>query len=178
MQTNWIFGSAVELALCFLLSVVVTWMGFRATTASTPDLDDVDELRKGNVAVAIVLAAMLASSGLVLREAVYPVVATLRTFMSADTGVEGWIQWLGHAAAFLLGACFTAVVGLVLGVRLFTAMTPELDEAAEVRRGNVAVAIVVGTVILVVGMFIGQGVGSLLEAVMPWGDLPTVVEPR
>jgi uncharacterized membrane protein YjfL (UPF0719 family) len=43
-------------------------------------------------------------------------------------------------------------VGTGLGVKFFDMMTPGLDEMEELRKGNIAVAIVVAAVILAIGI--------------------------
>ncbi len=59
----------------------------------------------------------------------------------------------------ILKACGWAVlsallmgVGTGLGVKFFDMMTPGLDEMEELRKGNIAVAIVVAAVILAIGI--------------------------
>ena len=53
----------------------------------------------------------------------------------------GW----AFLSALLMG------VGTGLGVRFFDMMTPGLDEMEELRKGNIAVAIVIAAVILAIG---------------------------
>ncbi len=45
-------------------------------------------------------------------------------------------------------------VGLGVALRIFTALTPNLDEMEELRKGNWAVAIVLAAVILAMGVVI------------------------
>ncbi len=45
-------------------------------------------------------------------------------------------------------------IGLGVALRVFTALTPNLDEMEELRKGNWAVAIVLAAVILAMGMVI------------------------
>jgi len=53
----------------------------------------------------------------------------------------GW----AFLSALLMG------VGTGLGVKFFDMMTPGLDEMEELRKGNIAVAIVIAAVILAIG---------------------------
>ena len=50
-------------------------VALRIFTALTPDLNEMEELRKGNLAVAIVLAAVIVAMGIVIAVAVLPEVA-------------------------------------------------------------------------------------------------------
>lgn len=47
-------------------------------------------------------------------------------------------------------------VGTGLGVKFFDIMTPGLDEMEELRKGNIAVAIVVAAVIVAIGFVMGM----------------------
>ena len=50
-------------------------VALRIFTALTPDLNEMEELRKGNLAVAIVLAAVIVAMGIVIAVTVLPEVA-------------------------------------------------------------------------------------------------------
>ena len=63
----------------------------------------------------------------------------------------GW----AFLSALLMG------VGTGLGVKFFDMMTPGLDEMEELRKGNIAVAIVIAAVILAIGFVMATAlVGS------------------
>ena len=61
----------------------------------------------------------------------------------------------------LLGAFFTLTL-MAVGYRVFDRMTP-FDTSAELRKGNVAVGIVVGSIIVGVGIAIGFVIGMGLN---------------
>lgn len=58
----------------------------------------------------------------------------------------GW----AFLSALLMG------MGTGLGVKVFDLMTPGVDEMEELRKGNIAVAIVVAAVILSIGFVMGS----------------------
>jgi hypothetical protein len=57
-ETIPLVSGLVELALSFVLGILVAFGAFRLFARLTKDLDEVDEIRKNNVAVAIVLAGL------------------------------------------------------------------------------------------------------------------------
>ena len=69
----------VELLLSFVLGILVAFGAFRLFSRLTKDMDEVDEIRKNNVAVAVVLVSMVVSTGLVARAAIYPVIGALQS---------------------------------------------------------------------------------------------------
>ena len=47
-------------------------VAFKVFTALTPKIDEVEELKKGNIGVAIVMAAVIIATGIVVAVAVMP----------------------------------------------------------------------------------------------------------
>jgi uncharacterized membrane protein YjfL (UPF0719 family) len=60
-----------------------------------------------------------------------------------------------------------SLAAIWLALRIFLRLTREIDELAEIRANNVAVAFVLGCVIVVIGLFLGHGIQSLLAAIIP-----------
>lgn len=82
--------------------------------------------------------------------------------MEADTPCNPGGQ-VDSILAEILKACGWAAlsailmgVGTGLGVKFFDIMTPGLDEMEELRKGNIAVAIVVAAVIVAIGFVMGM----------------------
>lgn len=66
------------------------------------------------------------------------------------------LQSLGFAAAF--GAL--GILLAILGYKLFDLIETKIDFADEIKKGNVAVAIVVGSFLVGICIVIGRAVGS------------------
>lgn len=65
-----------------------------------------------------------------------------------------WME-IGRAFVWALTAALAMGVSLGIVIKIFDAFTPGLDEIDELRKGNVAVAIVLGAVVLATGIVIG-----------------------
>ena len=50
----------------------------------------------------------------------------------------------------------------------FLRLTRDLDELAEIRGNNVAVAVTLGVTVAVMGLFISDGLSSLMQALVPF----------
>ena len=173
MQVVAIVAGLAELVLSLALGVLTAYVGFRLLARMTRDLDEVAELRRNNAAAGVLLAALLLALALVVRQASYPAISALKTGLLHGLGVAGALKVLGLAAAYVAVALAVAVVAIGIGVRLFLALTRDLDELAEIRANNLAVAIAQGAVVVVLGIFLAQGVGSLLSALIPY---PAITE--
>ena len=69
--------------------------------------------------------------------------------------VEAYLITFGWA---IIGAVSMAI-GLVLAIKIFDLATTRLDEWEEIKNGNMAVAVVIGSVVLAVAYVIGSAVG-------------------
>ena len=79
---------------------------------------------------------------------------------------------LGHAALSLA----VGALALSLGVWLFTSMTRDVDELREIRRGRLAPAIVLATVIVVLALLTAPGLETALSGLIPFPQLPPGLE--
>ncbi|HYO71095.1 MAG TPA: DUF350 domain-containing protein, partial [Archangium sp.] len=61
---------------------------------------------------------------------------------------------------------------LALGMLLFDRITPGVDELAEVRRGNVALALVLAAILLVLAWLTAPGLQAALNGLIPFPELP------
>ncbi len=130
------------------------------------------ELARGNVAEGVLQASAIFAFGILAQHAVRA------TFSAIDLSFHGErfsgtvlvttaIYGLIHVGvAFLVGA-----VVLGAGTWLFTILTRHVDEMAEVRKGNVAPALVLGAVIIVLAMVTSGGLETALEGLLPLPEL-------
>ena len=157
----------VELLLSFVLGILVAFGAFRLFARLTKDMDEVDEIRKNNVAVAVVLVSMVVSTGLVARAAIYPVIGALQSALVSELGPGAVAAVAGRGVLYVLLSFAGAAGAIATGTKIFLRLTRDIDELAELRRNNVAVAIVLAGFILVMGLFLSRGVESLLAALVP-----------
>ncbi|HOO10790.1 MAG TPA: DUF350 domain-containing protein, partial [Cyclobacteriaceae bacterium] len=67
-----------------------------------------------------------------------------------------------------IAASYTAgVVVSLLGITIYTGLTP-LDEFAELKNNNLGVALIVGTIIIVLTLLTRDGVNLLMESQIPY----------
>jgi uncharacterized membrane protein YjfL (UPF0719 family) len=89
--TTWDVGSAflfralvaqaLQLAVGLLLAVLTLMLGFLLFAALTRGIDEIDELRKGNLAVAGLMAGVVIGMGLMVSEAVAKIMTLVSTVL-------------------------------------------------------------------------------------------------
>jgi len=128
------------------------------------------QLREGNVAVGLVLAASILAMAILVAPAVSGTFGALDLLRRSAPGLGlAWV--LAYAAAHVAAALGVAMGLLVVGARSFVRLTPEVDEIAEIRAGNVASALVLAAVLVALAMLAEQGVATMLDGLLP---LPTL----
>ena len=50
----------------------------------------------------------------------------------------------------------------------FLRLTHDIDELREIRHNNVAVAITLGVTVVIMGIFLSDGLGTLVQAIVPF----------
>ncbi|NRA97736.1 MAG: DUF350 domain-containing protein [Planctomycetes bacterium] len=168
MQNIGLISGAVQLIVSLLAGLSVAYVSFRAFRWLHRDLDPVKALKDHNVAMAIVLASMVVGTGLVVLQALEPVVSTLQTTLY--DGVTFWsgLAFLGLALGHLALVLFIAIVGITFATSVFTRLTPNIREFDEIKDKNVAVAITLAAVILLMSMFLAHGSQIFLSSLVPY----------
>jgi uncharacterized membrane protein YjfL (UPF0719 family) len=167
MNLTVVMLALVEFLITALTSVLVVYTNYRLFIATNTDYDAEAELKKDNLGVAFLLAAQLIAAGLIVREGMYPTVNMLRLYYTAPTPYLTGTEVIALVAAHLGLVFFIAVTTISLALRLWGRLTKGIREGDELKRGNSAVGIVLGGVVLCVAMFISDGVSRLTKALIP-----------
>jgi uncharacterized membrane protein YjfL (UPF0719 family) len=157
-----IFLSIVQLLLAVVLSALAAYLGAWVFNRSTPGLDEWAELRKGNPAVGVVMGAVIVGVAIILRPALQ--VVTLRL----DTGATLEVVWRLLAQALLVAVGLAVALAIItFALWLFTHLTVELDEWAEIGKGKVGVAVMLAGVIFAAALLSGAALDSILKLLFP-----------
>jgi uncharacterized membrane protein YjfL (UPF0719 family) len=155
---------AIGLGLAVIALFVSLWLAMKAVEMAismfdkvTEGIDEWEELKKGNVAVGILMAAVILAVGNIISSSV--------------TGLTGALMHPAFEVAFVLKvvvAVINLVIGLWIGtyviglaIRILDKMTKNIEEMKEIAKGNVAVAIMVAGVLISVSVVVGQGVEGI-----------------
>lgn len=167
--------SLAEFALSLGLSIFVVFWSYKSFIHANSSYDGEDEIRKGNTAVAILIAALTFSAALVMRETIYPVVSILTLGLTgSEENSHGVLTLTAYAAGHLVLGFLLSVGTVQVALKTFSHINRTLDEDAEIARGNTAVAVIMATVVLIVAMFMQQGVGSVTKSLIPQPKLGTM----
>lgn len=160
-------GTLLVVVLGLVLAPLVGLLVFK-TVGYILQMEDVGAaLRDGNRAVALIMAACVLANGLVLREVLQP---SWNALMYVANDTSGLIDWLSILGMQLVVAQVGALLGMASMLVIFSSLTSDLDERAEVAKGADALGLVLASGVLLSGLLMADAVAPLLDALVPYPD--------
>jgi len=153
----------IQLIVGLALAMGSVYLGLKMFDRMIEGIDELAELKKGNVAVAILLGAIVFSIANIVQAGVVGLTKSIVPGMS----------FMHMAAAVIIGL-FNLSVGVVLSVlsiyvavNVLDKITVGIDEFKELKKGNVAVAILMAAVLFAVSYVISGAVAGMAASVSP-----------
>ena len=172
MDTSLLLIGIAKLAFGFLVGALGVFVGSRGLNALLRFQDADGEQRKGNVAAATMTAAGLLALGILVREAVIATFSAMGLLWHGRSPAPKMLlQFALYGVVHISVALVVGTLMLAIGVRLFAALTRNVDELAEIRSGNVAPALVLGAVLIALAAATAPGLETMLDGLLP---LPTL----
>lgn len=160
----------IAYVVAVLVSSTLVFVTFRLNTMLRKREAQVAKLRDGHRSMAITLGATLLSQAILLRHVVFPVMAVIRdlfTQRGEDTPVGSILL---QVLIFFIVISLLSIGSVWMGGLLFTRMTGELDEQAEIENDNLAVAIFYAFVIISITLILNEGMEDLSRSLIPYGQ--------
>ncbi|MFN8596028.1 MAG: DUF350 domain-containing protein [Anaerolineae bacterium] len=156
-----LFLSGAQLVISIVTAALVAYLSIWLFDKTTRNIDEWNELRKGNVAVGVVLASIIVGVGLILRPGLAPAALNLDVGPTNAVVIRLVVQLIQILIGLLL-----AVISIGGSVWLFTRLTGAIDEWAEIARGNVSIAIVLAGVIIATSLIVGTALDAILQLII------------
>lgn len=126
------------------------------------------DIHHNNQAFGIFMASVLFSVGLTMSSVIPPLLSLFRIFASRNmSGFELAWKFFVYGGIYIALAYVFAVVICATGVFLYTVITP-IDEFYELKNNNIAVALIVGSIIITLSLLTNNGVTLLIESFIPY----------
>ncbi|MCE8423363.1 MAG: DUF350 domain-containing protein, partial [Candidatus Methanoperedens sp.] len=141
----------IQLVIAIVLAVAALYIGFSVLGKITKGIDEEKEIAKGNTAVGILVASVFIAIGIVVQSGVSGISVGISQAMK--------VGMAGGAIAIIIVSILQLVLGIVLAIvaiylalNILDKLTKGIDEFAELKKGNVAVALEMAGVIITVAI--------------------------
>jgi len=143
----------LRLILAIIFAIVALYIASWVLGKITKEIDEWKEIGKGNYAVAIYMAGIFISVAIIVGPGIIGLFRTL----DAIGIVLGFAQ--------LVLALILAVAMQYIGLSVLGKLTKGVDEWNEIKKGNVAIGIVMAAIVIAISTIVAQGVESIIQAI-------------
>jgi len=84
------------------------------------------------------------------------------------------LDGLKYTGLFLTIIIITIALVIFISIKLFTYMTKSINEFQEIKKNNIAVAILTATIIISISLLVKESMYLLLETFVPYPELPKI----
>jgi len=156
----------IQLIVSIIFAVVALYLGFAVLSKITKGIDEEKELAKGNAAVGIIVAAVFVAIALVVESGVSGLSAGISKALALGLFSADGLITIGLSFFQLIAGIVLAVVAIYLALNILDKLTKGVEEFEELKKGNVAVALEMGGVIIAVAWIIQSGVIGITAALI------------
>ena len=156
-------------AVAVVASTLLIFLAYRVNLLVTRSQEE-EMLLSGHRSIAIAMGAILLSEAVLLRHAVFPVMAVVRDLFLQPIGAARTLAVVLQCALFFVIIGVLSIASVIVSVWLFTRLTGRIPEQEEIRKDNVAVAIFFALTILSVTVIVNEGMEDLSRSLIPYGS--------
>ncbi len=150
----------VQFIVGLVLAMVSVYIGLKMFDRLTKGINEWEEIKKGNVAVGILLAAVILSIANVIQSGVLRITADIGGGQSVGVMMVGLLVGIVN----LIIGLVAAVIAIYIAIRVLDKITKDIDEFKEIAKGNVAVAVIMAGVLIAVSFIIAAAVAGFSNA--------------
>ncbi|UCE40909.1 MAG: DUF350 domain-containing protein [Candidatus Aminicenantes bacterium] len=169
-----IFG-LLEFLVSVLISFILIFGSYRIILVLTRRIDEEKQLRKKNVSVGIVLGSIFIGEALVVKQALYPVMAVIQLFiLGQEKDLGSFTEVLLYSLGYVFLAGILAILCILFSFWLFNRFTPNIDTYQEITENNLAVALLMALFIVGICLLMSAGVSGLVRALIPFPEIGSI----
>jgi len=159
----------VQIFLSVLIAITIVYAASKIFRKLIVGINETDELKKNNVAVALLNASIVLALILVVKKSIESAITIFgNTLRNPDTVLTSYLQtgliMIGH---IVLGGII-AFAAIFAALQIFIKLTDDLDELKEIKENNTAVGILLGIIIVSMALLLQPGVDTILNSLIPF----------
>ncbi|GAB4297664.1 MAG: hypothetical protein Kow0098_22120 [Ignavibacteriaceae bacterium] len=162
----------LQLFLGLIIGVAFIYFAFRVFRKMTRGIDDISELKKKNVSVAILDSSVIFAIILAVKNSIDPAITTfVNEIKDPASTTAAYFQTAAIMALQIIIAGIIGFISIYLAMKLFMWLSREIDELEEIKNDNRAIAILMAVVIISVALLIQPAIGTILDSLVPFPEV-------
>lgn len=154
----------IDIVVSLVTGLLIFFISFKVFTVLTRDIDEIDQLKKNNIAVALLVSAFVFGVMLLVKSSIVPSVDALTAAIQKSSGIG--YALLRVLIVYVMAAVFAFIV-IWFSVKLFMMLTRDIDEMAEIGKNNYSVALVLTSIIASVALIMAKPLQTMLQSAVP-----------
>ncbi len=155
-----------QLVIAIILAVVALYIGYYVLGKITKGMEEEKEIANGNAAVGVLVASVFIAIGIVIQSGVAGVSTGISKALKIGIlSIDGIVAVVASVLQLILGIVF-AIAAIYLALNVLDRLTKGVVVFEELKKGNVAVALVMAGVIITTAIIIQEGVLGITAALV------------
>jgi uncharacterized membrane protein YjfL (UPF0719 family) len=146
----------VKILSAIVLSVAAAYAGISLLDRLTPQIDEWKEIKKGNAAIGLLYASVIISLVLIVEPQISAFVTAIQPSSTLVSLLFGFVNYLLSV--------FFAIVAVYLSIYLIDRITVDVEEFAELKNNNVAMALIMAAILIGVALSLRIPFESIFNA--------------
>jgi len=165
----------VQVVLSLIIAVTLVYLASKIFRKLISGINETEELKKNNVAVAILNGSIVLALILVVKKSIESSITIFaNTLRNPDSVISSYFEsaliMLGH---IILGGII-AFTAIFIALQIFIGLTKDLDELKEIKESNTAVGILLGIIIVSIALLLQPGVDTILNSLIPFPEVSLI----
>jgi uncharacterized membrane protein YjfL (UPF0719 family) len=165
----------VQIAVSLIVGVFLIYFASKVFQGLTRGINDIEELKQNNIAVAILNAAIVLSLIIVVRNSVDSSITVFANTLRNPTSI--FTDYLEMSLIMLGQIILSSIIAfsaIYVGLKIFMKLTKDLDELLEIKKNNVAVSILLSVILVSLSLLLQPGIVALLDALIPFPSVSLI----
>ncbi|MBN2572481.1 MAG: DUF350 domain-containing protein [Ignavibacteriales bacterium] len=172
MDTFLLLSGALQIILSLFIGIIFIFLAFKIFVRLAFKFDESDELKKNNVAVAILTGSIIFSVVLIMKSSLEPAVQVFAiTLRNPDASFVTYLETVGIILGHIVLSAVIAFIGIYVSMLIFMWLTRKINEMTEIKSNNIAVSILLSFVIISMALLLNAGIITLLDALVPFPQI-------
>jgi uncharacterized membrane protein YjfL (UPF0719 family) len=159
----------VQVALSLLIGVLFIYAASKVFRKMIKGINENDELKNNNIAVAILNSAIIIALILVVSNSIESAITIFgNTLRNPDAIFSTYVRTALIMLLHIIIAGIVAFSSIYIAMHFFMWLTKDLDELAEIKKNNIAVSLLLGIIIISIALLLQPGITTILDSLIPY----------
>jgi len=172
MNTKLFYYSLAEIGISLVIGVTLLYFTYRILDKYVMQKHN---LSHDNISASIFVSSILFSVAYLISDIKSPLLNSLK-MLGNNPEYDGVLVLDGfkYLGLFLGVMLITIAIVIVISIRLFTYMTKNINEFEELKKNNIAVAILTAVIVISISLLVKESLYLLLETFVPYPEVPRI----